>query len=150
MWIFRWVANSRKPVCVLGPLLLTRINLNPSMGNNFIHHKVWDEITYPFPNFHGNGTVEVWEWIRNFILHFTGHVILVHEGLKLNRVSEKDSWCPWNVFTHNSPKTMMTSSNGNIFRATGHLCGEVTGLRWIPNKKASDAELWCFLWSASD
>ena len=26
----------------------------------------------------------------------------------------------------------MTSSNGNIFRVTGHLCGEFTGPRWIP------------------
>ena len=46
--------------------------------------------------------------------------------------------------------SMMTSSNGNIFRATGHLCGEFTGLRWIPHTKASDAELWYFLWSASE
>ena len=38
---------------------------------------------------------------------------------------------------------MMTSSNGNIFRVTGHLCGEFTGPRWIPRTKASDAELWC-------
>ena len=45
---------------------------------------------------------------------------------------------------------MMTSSNGNIFRVTGHLCGEFTGLRWIPRTKASDAERWCFLWSASE
>ena len=36
----------------------------------------------------------------------------------------------------------MTSSNGNIFRVTGHLCGEVPGPRWIPRTKASDAELW--------
>ena len=43
---------------------------------------------------------------------------------------------------------MMTSSNGNIFRVTGHLCGEFTGLRWIPRTKASDAELWYFLWCA--
>ena len=42
----------------------------------------------------------------------------------------------------------MTSSNGNIFRVTGHLCGEFTGPRWISHTKASDAELWCFLWSA--
>ena len=27
---------------------------------------------------------------------------------------------------------MMTSSNWKIFRVTGHLCGEFTGLRWIP------------------
>ena len=29
----------------------------------------------------------------------------------------------------------MTSSNGNIFRVTGHLCGEFTGLRWIPAQR---------------
>ena len=45
---------------------------------------------------------------------------------------------------------LMTSSNGNIFRVTGHLCGEFTGPRWIPHTKASDAELWCFLWSAPE
>ena len=39
---------------------------------------------------------------------------------------------------------MMTSSNGNIFRVTGHLCGEFTGLRWIPHTKDSEAEFWCF------
>ena len=42
----------------------------------------------------------------------------------------------------------MTSSNGNIFRVTGHLCGEFTGDRWIRRTKASGAELWCFLRSA--
>ena len=42
---------------------------------------------------------------------------------------------------------MMTSSNGNIFRVTGLLCGEFTGQRWILRTKASDAELWCFPWS---
>ena len=38
--------------------------------------------------------------------------------------------------------SMMTSSNGNLFRVTGPYCGH----RWIPLTKASDAELWCFLW----
>ena len=37
----------------------------------------------------------------------------------------------------------MTSSNGNIFRVTGHLCEEFTGHRWIPRTKASNAELSC-------
>ena len=45
---------------------------------------------------------------------------------------------------------MMTSSNGNIFHITGHLCGEFIGSRWLPCTKASDAVLWCFLWSASE
>ena len=35
--------------------------------------------------------------------------------------------------------TMMTSSNGKIFRVTGLLWGESL-------TKASDADLWCFLW----
>ena len=40
---------------------------------------------------------------------------------------------------------MITSSNENIFRFTGHLCREFIGHRWISRTKASDAELWCFL-----
>ena len=44
--------------------------------------------------------------------------------------------------------TMMTSSNRNIFCITGHLCREFTSHWWIPPLKASDAELWWFLWSA--
>ena len=45
---------------------------------------------------------------------------------------------------------MMTSSNKNIFRVTGILWGEVTGHRWIPLTKASDAEPWYFLWAAPE
>ena len=37
--------------------------------SNHMSNKVWREITYPFPNFNG-ATVEVWEWISNFIPHF--------------------------------------------------------------------------------
>ena len=44
----------------------------------------------------------------------------------------------------------MTSSNGNICHVTGPLWGEFTGHRWIPLTKASDAELWCFPWSAPE
>ena len=45
---------------------------------------------------------------------------------------------------------MMTSSNGNTFHVTGHLCRKFTGHRWIPLTKASDVELWCFLWFAPE
>ena len=54
----------------------------------------------------------------------------------------------WHVHMH--IVVMMTSSNANIFRVTGHLCGEFTGPRWIPCTKASDEGLWCFLWSESE
>ena len=47
---------------------------------------MWDEITYPLPNFNGC-TVEVWELISNFTPHFA-----VHAGLKLIYVSKRDPW----------------------------------------------------------
>ena len=42
--------------------------------SNCIHHKVWHELTYPFPNFNG-ADAEVWEWKSNSIPHSTGHMI---------------------------------------------------------------------------
>ena len=62
------------PCLYLGPLLQTWINLFPEWISNYIHYKVWDEITYPFPNFN-SATIEVWEWISNFILLFIDHMI---------------------------------------------------------------------------
>ena len=46
----------------------------PAWISNHILSKVWDEITYPFPNFNAC-TVEVWEWISDFISHFIMDVI---------------------------------------------------------------------------
>ena len=46
----------------------------PSRISNYIRYKLWDEITYPFPNFNG-AAVDVWEWISNFIPQFTRIVI---------------------------------------------------------------------------
>ena len=74
--------------------------------------------------------------------------------MSLERVSQEDlntiqcfyHMGKWIITLNNAH--MMTSSNGNIFHVTGLLCGEFTGHRWIPRTKASDAELWCFLWSA--
>ena len=50
-------------------------------------------------------------------------------------------WAHYNV-TINVDLSMMTSSNGNIFRVAGPSSGEFTGHRCIPRTKASDAELW--------
>ena len=52
-------------VLELRPIQVTWVNM-PS--------KVWDEITYPFPNFNGC-TAEVWERISNFSPHFIMRVI---------------------------------------------------------------------------
>ena len=75
--------------------------------------------------------------------HYLGHC------LQISMLQYRSPWgntCSCNTVWY----VMMTSSNGNIFRVTGHLCGEFTGPRWIPHTKASDAEVWCFLGSASE
>ena len=54
------------------------------------------------------------------------------------------------VKTHHSSPVTYDVMKWKNFRVTGHLCGESTGPRWIPHTKASDADLWCFLWSASE
>ena len=76
------------------------------------------------------------------VLHFFWWTLSINDNLQ---------WCfrlciRWSL----GGEVMMTSSNGNIFRVNSHLCGEFTGPRWIPRTKTSDAELWCFLWSASE
>ena len=58
--------------------------------------------------------------------------------------------CSAYLYVKHLVNNMMTPSNGNIFRIIGPLCGEFTGHQWIPHTKASDAELWCFLWSAPE
>ena len=72
----------------------------------------------------------------------------LREGISQSLQKAHLNCSDYNIFTLEcvSLPCMMTSSNGNIFRVTGHLCGEFTGPRWIPRTKASDAELWCFLW----
>ena len=50
------------------------LTLTPTWISNYMYHNIWDENTFPFPDFNG-ATVEVWEWISNFIPHFTEQVI---------------------------------------------------------------------------
>ena len=86
--------------------------------------------------------------------------LFIHENASENTVCEMAailSWGRWvyigNLWYSASQELyayMMTSSNGNIFCVVGTLCGEFISHQWIPHAKASDAELWCFLWSVPD
>ena len=114
-------------------------------------------------------------WQRNSMgsLHVTGVLgsepppVLFHRtviqtyeyffDVRLNFTAKQTKWPEMSTYpiispqiTHSLMFIMMTSSNGNIFRITGYLCGEFTGHRWIPHTRASDEELWCFLWSAPE
>ena len=74
-----------------GPFYWHGLTLIPAWISNRIHYNVWDEITYPFLNFNG-ATVEIHQWISNFIPHFSGHAIASPCWLlKLNHVCKKGS-----------------------------------------------------------
>ena len=77
---------------VMGPFYWHDLTLILAWMNNYILYNMWNDITYPLTNFNG-ATIEVWEWICNFIPYFTGHVITYHTsmlGLKLIHVSKMD------------------------------------------------------------
>ena len=59
---------------------------------------------------------------------------MIYNGIPSVRVM---SWC-----RIGHKPLMMTSSNGNIVRVTGHLCGEFTGPRWIGQTPVIII-LWC-------
>ena len=91
--------------------------------------------------------VQVMAWCRQATSHYLGQFwpksMSPHGVIRPQRVNSHHAELSW--------ENMMTSSSENIFRVTGpHLCGEFTGHRWIPLTKASDAEFWCFLWSAPE
>ena len=49
---------------------------------------MWDEITYPFPNFNGYA-VDVWGWVRNLSYTLLGLWLLIHAGIKVNHASKR-------------------------------------------------------------
>ena len=57
-----------------GPFYKYRLTLIQAWLSNYMPLKVWYKITYLFPNFKG-ATVEVWEWITNFISRIIMDVI---------------------------------------------------------------------------
>ena len=50
---------------------------------NYINCKMCNGITCPFPKFKGEA-FDVRDWIRNSILHFTGHILTYPYGVKVN------------------------------------------------------------------
>ena len=93
----------------------------------------------------GIDTQSRWSWFKtSWPSHYVILIIMMTISVKYVKFTE----CT--LCAVSRCRYMMTSSNGNIFRVTGHLCGEFTGPRWILHTKASEAEFWCFLWSASE
>ena len=53
------------------------LTLIPAQISNHMLRKLWNEITSPLKNFNGS-TIEVLEWISNFISHIRWHRLLTH------------------------------------------------------------------------
>ena len=90
--------------------------------------------------------------IDNFVQPWTTYFYEEYGLLDCHKTEGEIWWRPSHqpLPTNPTPTPMMTSSNGNIFRVTGPLWRRSTRHRWIPLAKVSDAELWCFLWSAPE
>ena len=109
-------------------------------------------------------TAEPWHWLQNHGIDLVGWDTSISNKMRIF-VATQNNYCANGLISlriHGNKMyttlykggggggiKMMMSSNGNIFRITGHLWGWPTGHRQIPLTKASDAELWCFLWSAT-
>ena len=83
-----------------------------------------------FPTVFANRETEFITWISNSVVVFwrgvggEGAITFLRRNWGDCFAKLPPRWgCGWVI----SPIYMMTSSNGNIFRVTGHLCGEVTG-----------------------
>ena len=82
-----WV-SSKQYRCPMMPFVFSsRTEKGPRLvALAWVYHSdnsgdTWDEITYPFSNFNG-ATVEVWEWINNFIRL---RITLRQQGQRLKR-----------------------------------------------------------------
>ena len=72
--------------------------------------------------------------INRFLLHFSFWI-----GMSCAHEDESVVLFHWFVF-----KTWWRHQMETFSALLALLCGEFTGLRWIPHTKASHAELWCF------
>ena len=88
-------------------------------------------------------------WISYYTHYIVWHQIFYPSHTSMVQINDFTHTL-WNLLLLLLDGIMMTASNGNIFRVTGHLCGEFTSPWWIPRTKASDAALLCFPWSASE
>ena len=66
----------------------------------------------------------------------------IANALELHLSCTNPSICSWSVMHDDVIKWK------HFLRYWPFVRGEFTGHRWIPPTKGSDAELWCFLWSA--
>ena len=76
------------------------------------------------------GIFFIWHWWTNL-----SEIIIATYIFSFKKVHFKLSSGNWRPFFSRAQCVMMTSSNGNIFRVTGPLCGEFTGPGVFPTQR---------------
>ena len=112
--------------------------------------KCWHSFIFPHSNSCRGISSEIIDPYKDAL---TAFVQVMSCFLKAQNPCPNRWWRIANNFPRNKYQEMLwwrNQINGNIFRVTGPLWGEFTGDRWIPLTKASNAELWSFLWSAPE
>ena len=130
------------------------MNLISAWMSNYTYCKVWDEITYlPQLKRCSHWSLRIDKQFHHILCWTRNYLSIL--GFKFIHISEskRDPWpltfhyfCIRNYLStqpsqYHVPHAnqvfggyMMTSSNGNIFRVTGHLCGEFTGNSPVPGE----------------
>ena len=73
--------------------------------------------------------------IFNYWSDYDDYSLIIFQMLTRNNSQRDDYILPLTSTSNSHHEDIMTSSNGNIFGITGHLCGEFTGHRWIPAQR---------------
>ena len=108
------------------------LTILPTRISNHMHNKVWHEITWAVESLN----LEYW-WKFHPTLHTRCNYLSLL-GLELINISKTGLGVLNRFLGHHEKKTLtiiiMTSSNRNIFRVTGPLCGEFTGPGEFPTQ----------------
>ena len=133
----------------LSPFDVHSSNEGYHTGHQILHRHYTNIMTWKLISIIGLISVTISQGTqRESILLIVWNPLIESGGISLTSLN--DSWWKWAIRQLTSSTFMMTSSNGSIFLVTGSLLGESTSHRWIPLTKLSDAELWCFIWSAPE
>ena len=103
---------------------------------------------YLFPIFLRSGfTVHVLNCLDQILINIYIYINILYHFTLIKLLASTCSEAP-NILRLRVVK--WTSSNGTILSVTCLLWGQSTGQLWILLTKASDAELWCFLWATPE
>ena len=128
-FLWKWVGVCR-PSEKFGPIRIPKLwRKRAHWHTKLLNTLTWDPYRYQIP-FHKSPLLEILQPCTKPSI-CQPPVPRLNQAMACCLLSINPSPEPMLMYCY----SMMTSSNGNIFRVTGPLCGEFTGPRWIPRAK---------------